>query len=390
MWTRRVFLFLAFFSWTALCVGAHQYNQPLLKMISGAIAAAQRPPRPRSKRFPKNHKFNDTSLGDLARNTRLKMFQGKRAVVFSTDNRGYRQNGSASIENTQVLVIGDSYGVGAGQADADTFPAQLNKRLGVPVYNQSHNLPPTTEFFDDFLNDKGWLNAPHLKAIVIIRALRMATAEGNHLASGGTTKRKPRPQAPPAPSLADIIRVVKTRIEQGSKLRKWFQDTHETLKFRVLNRHSYVRKHNNVNILTLPAGAQQLLGHRGGAANALAERLRSFSKTLEERGVSVFMVAVPEALTTYPELLRPNEVKRLRHPSFLDELLQKCDELKLNCVDLRPVFQANREPYLYLKNDSHWTARAAALAARVVAQAVEPKLKATRPTQPPKTPRSSK
>ena len=56
-----------------------------------------------------------------------------RTVTIDAD--GLRENGRARPSGTPILVLGDSFTFGDEVDDADTWPAQLEARLGRPVLN---------------------------------------------------------------------------------------------------------------------------------------------------------------------------------------------------------------------------------------------------------------
>jgi hypothetical protein len=100
------------------------------------------------------------------------------------------------------------------------------------------------------------------------------------------------------------------------------------------------------------------------------EMVVAFSKILESRGVDFIFSPVPESGTIYPELFAPEERTRVPASSFLDRLITGVRDRGVHVVDLRPVFEASRTPYLYLPDDTHWNGRATRLAAEAWSEAV--------------------
>ncbi|MFB3117926.1 MAG: hypothetical protein ACE1ZP_04100, partial [Myxococcota bacterium] len=75
--------------------------------------------------------------------------------------------------------------------------------------------------------------------------------------------------------------------------------------------------------------------------------------------------------TIYPELFPREAREALAVPSFLDLLIDGSREQRVQVVDLRPIFRANKSPYLYQPDESHWNPRAIALSAAALAKAVQ-------------------
>src|SRR5437868_4550061 len=56
-------------------------------------------------------------------------------IVYTYDQDRLRVHDAASARNAAVVVAGDSYTEGAEVAEGETFPAALQRMLGVPVAN---------------------------------------------------------------------------------------------------------------------------------------------------------------------------------------------------------------------------------------------------------------
>lgn len=78
-------------------------------------------------------------------------------------------------------------------------------------------------------------------------------------------------------------------------------------------------------------------------------------KWLAARGIHYLLVVVPNKSTIYPEFM-PHHLRRLPHPSRLDQLLQyigKSTGIKI--LDLRiPLLVAKKNQLVYSRTDSHW------------------------------------
>lgn len=89
---------------------------------------------------------------------------------------------------------------------------------------------------------------------------------------------------------------------------------------------------------------------------------------LAERGARYVVVVAPDKHTIHPEHLPPR-LKRVSSSNRLDRVLAGLARAGVEAIDLRPALRAGlAEGPLYLKADSHWNQRGAAIAARVVAE----------------------
>jgi hypothetical protein len=103
---------------------------------------------------------------------------------------------------------------------------------------------------------------------------------------------------------------------------------------------------------------------------AVIAMVRAFSAFLAKHGVHLIYCPLPESGTIYPEFFPEEAREALAVPSFLDRLIDGSRVQGVQVVDLRPVFRANKSPYLYQPDDSHWNPRGISLAAAALAEAV--------------------
>src|SRR5258708_8130839 len=87
--------------------------------------------------FPPNTRYdNQKSYGDLANLGNLREFRQYRHEIFTTDFRGFRNlSQSESNSRPDILLVGDSFGAGAGVTDMDSPGVQLSAALHPNVYN---------------------------------------------------------------------------------------------------------------------------------------------------------------------------------------------------------------------------------------------------------------
>jgi hypothetical protein len=103
---------------------------------------------------------------------------------------------------------------------------------------------------------------------------------------------------------------------------------------------------------------------------AVIAMVQAYSAFLAEHGVHLIYCPLPESGTIYPEFFPEKAREALAVPSFLDRLIDGSRARGVEVVDLRPIFRANKSPYLYQPDDSHWNPRGISLAAAALAEAV--------------------
>ncbi len=86
--------------------------------------------------FQANRRFeSERTHGNLSNMGNLPALRQIRPQVFTTDANGFRNPPGADRVRPDVVVVGDSFVVGYGVTDADTFPVQLSALTGGRIYN---------------------------------------------------------------------------------------------------------------------------------------------------------------------------------------------------------------------------------------------------------------
>lgn len=111
------------------------------------------PTMPLVSRYQANVSYSGETYGDLAAMSGEKSLQEKRPIEFKTDAFGFRNNNFSDQNIYDVIILGDSFGVGIGTTQEATFASLLASRYGLRVYNLSMQGSPwqgyinlTTEF----------------------------------------------------------------------------------------------------------------------------------------------------------------------------------------------------------------------------------------------------
>lgn len=88
-------------------------------------------------RYAKNSFYKGKASGDLAHMLENKDYRQLRNVVFQTDSLGFRNTPGASNKVVDLILLGDSYGVGVGTTQDKTWGTLLAKNYNLKTYNLS-------------------------------------------------------------------------------------------------------------------------------------------------------------------------------------------------------------------------------------------------------------
>jgi lysophospholipase L1-like esterase len=95
------------------------------------------PELPLIYRFTPNVNLKGATFGDLAAMSGKKDWREPRVVEFQTDAFGFRNASLANDQPLDLIVLGDSYGVGDGTSQEKTWPRLLATEQHLAVYNLS-------------------------------------------------------------------------------------------------------------------------------------------------------------------------------------------------------------------------------------------------------------
>lgn len=311
--------------------------------------------------------------GDLGRNAWIEDLRVWRRTRFSTDASGLRN--PANLEWARVVVIGDSYVVGSGLDDAETITAALGREIGEPVYNygMTAGIGPLVYLGDPRSRASPpemviWAPAARTVGPVPLGLESMTAPECRVVPAEGWWRRFER-------SLAWIdegFEAWRSRLENRTVLvamsRSIFHEAYHAVAGKPWEVQSIAV--DGVPALVMALEAQGLLqAPSDRQLAATAEHLVRFGEELAARGSRFIFVPLPDAGTLYEDHYPAAERRRLVSPSFIDCLLEALTRRGVDCVDLRPALRAARFPYLFLRDDTHFSPGGAALVAKSLAAA---------------------
>ena len=282
--------------------------------------------------------------GDLGHHTPL---AAQRRVTWTTDRYGYR-NEDATVPAT-VVVLGDSMVAGSSLDQSEILSARLAQDLGVPVVNlapaDAHAILSQKRFVD---------HRPQAVVLGISERLleQAASCEG----------------PPPRPS-DDLGEGVLDRLSV------WWWVTRDRQKKQPFLEWAESRLYH-LRITSFVGRDGRTLFNRGDGVHTAnpalidqgTQNLVSCGNLLAGIGIAYLPFIVPDKETIYWELL-PSGKKSDAYRHALDRL----KAAGLPTVDLDALFSVERERSLeplYPRDESHWSARAVALASRELAEAL--------------------
>ena len=317
-------------------------------------------------RFRPNVAFDGEVYGDLAAISGDKSLREPRHIRFETGPLGFRNDSPFPVEPVDLILLGDSFGVGSGTSQEHTWGSIFRSRYGARVYNLSVPGSP-------------WLGLMNLKDCVRDVPCRPGTIvlwalfEGNDLdeiyrdyfippAKPGlfgqfnSRYQQFRDRSPirqlldrlnPPPDMV-ALDVEDVRIAGGTVLHYL-----ELYRERSLRTHEQVLRHRNYPLL-----------------EATFEEMRRFCARMKLRPV---VVVIPSKSRVYHEFLADSNRAGQTLPSgFVKALRSICEQSEMPLLDLAPhlVKEARRAlaegELLWWPDDSHWNNRGHQAAAEVV------------------------
>jgi hypothetical protein len=186
--------------------------------------------------------------------------------------------------------------------------------------------------------------------------------------------RRPREKPGVLAAIGPALRLVNQRLGRNNGLTPAFRTGYNGALYR-LRGHPDVVSVEGRPAIVLPLAEQHCFEtpeqrQLAGVIDSVTE----FARQLRERGTTLVFAPIPDTAEVYPELFPPEQIARCARPSLFDRLVPAAREAGVEAVDLRAVFRANKVPYLYRHDDSHWTPRGVRVAAAALAAAIAPHL----------------
>ena len=366
--------FVAFlFALIAVDLAARAFLQDKLYYRPEDIYKNRLPELPSHSLFDRNVSYTGKAWGDLASMTTRDELREERTVTFRTDSFGYRNDHVDTTKPLDLIILGDSFGSGAGTSQADMWDAHFRQKYGLNVYNLS--MPGYSPWHElvTLKRELGRLNVGPQTTVL------WAIFGGNDFDELGLPNLNP-PEA-------GWGRRVATR------LRTFFRRSPiKLLADRVLFHASagVPTDGDSAMVTTLPDGRtflfySQYVRHERRSADDIRQlptipRLQAefadIKKFSEEKGIRVLVAHLPTSYSIYDWVLdnRPPWSDSLVNSSSSAVVLRElCDQNGLMYVDLYPrMLHEARQLYnksgemLWWRDDTHWNEHGHEVAATII------------------------
>ncbi len=304
--------------------------------------------------------WDDLSNGDLANMAGVPQLKHPWRERFTTDEYGFRNPVGTRDRPCDVVVVGDSFGLGSGTGDDEILSGLIRTRAGLGVYNYC-GVPPAL-----FLNDEHFRrNPPAL--VILFCAERDLKLPDLQFPRAPVRDRRIEPCPPgdylPGPPYRNIAswRDFYAELNNPHLLRYHAEPIYKGFLYAVgLYRFPpeifwYDRPHGmfffkdgGERHLFLPAALND--------AKAAAAELKKFKDELARRRVRFLVLVGPDKETIYPDFT-PQLRDRTDTTDLLDSFFRELDQTRVDHVRSHDVLAAYREAHpgewLYFLEDTH-------------------------------------
>lgn len=332
--------------------------------------------------FERNLTMIDAGYGDLIHLGNFHDGEERRSMTFSTDAFGFRSTGGT--QPMAGIVFGDSFAF-SGDTDADTLAAQVGRRIGCRVYNAAGRTPefekPSAREVKAVAARVG-LDSVN-RGVVIVERVERLLVDGPSLEEGSERERRARmmdsarsrvPGFSQLVVFADQLR----RRTRTSSVELLAEDAMRSLKDGRVLPNSYAA---NVTQGTLRNGDRMLFFPGEFRAYERSWPLSTgywvqLDRELKDDHLQLLVVLVPNKYTVYHRLLAEGPAVAVSPGELPARLARELRSRGIPAVDLTDALTSAaeqeyaRRQYIYWREDTHWNARAVAVAAAEVGRAM--------------------
>lgn len=327
------------------------------------------PPLPVLPRYAANVSYSGPTYGDLAALAGDRRVRQYRDIRFVTDRFGFRNEptaGGPTERDAEVVILGDSFGVGDGTTQEHTWTTRLQRAYGLEIYNLSVPGSPWQEFMTLALESNRLRTR---RGAVLVWAL-VGANDLDEYYPGDLS------QLPWNGPFGTLLQSFKT-FQGRSPVRLALQ------RFRYASRAPRVLVRdlgNGKTVLFLPEYAERARRSRGDIVTH--RNFTSFSATFAAtvelarlKALTLTVLAVPSKEEIYSWLLDGVPPwSTPRSPSGFSTVLNEMAELAgVRFLDLAPLLtDASRAAFensgelLWWDDDTHWNVRGHAVVAAVI------------------------
>ena len=326
---------------------------------------------PALPRYVRDAYSKRTTFGDLAAISGNPSDKEERLEIFQSDRRGFRNTPTPTSQPYDVIVVGDSFGMGLGVSQDEHWAALLQKK-GFSVYNLS--MPATC--------------AAHGAARLTLEISELDLAPGativvpvytgNDLEECTTSVDAILAQGPQSRihALGTTIEDYRSRSplrQLGMRLVYRFFFADPVIERRPLS--------NNSSVLfykphIAAAGISRAEVESTPNFTHMAEALVRFKTLAHDHNANLAVVVIPPKEQVYKPLLlgQSNWASTDTTSGFAEAVLSLCHTEAISCLDLTPVLAAEakttfpRGELVWWRDDSHWNQLGHLIATRSIAE----------------------
>jgi hypothetical protein len=325
-------------------------------------------PMPSLWRYAPNVSFEGTLAGDLA----TRDYQEGRLETFETDSYGFRNTAKQALEaqrdGADLIMLGDSFGVGVGTAQNQTWASLFEQEYGLDTYNLSM---AGSGPWQELMNLKIACPRLHCDSRTVVL---WALFAGNDLQDPIGDELEPsvsyswaqrmRVSARTYLNMSPVRNVIDLAINRKSQSRQPVIVRDLPSGRKLIFRTRYVRA------VQLSYDQVRLHPHYPKVA-AVVDEMKRFS---DSEHFPVVVVMIPAKEEVYSSTLSGGDQPGDAQPSgFSRAVRELCQRNGLPYLDLKPYFleEARKQlaqsgELLWWSDDTHWNTRGHALAASIV------------------------
>ena len=354
----------------------------ILRLVAGPLVyyrahselVRQDSDRPGLTRYVPNARSDRSTFGDLAAMSGDPAHRVNRREVFETDNRGFRNSPSARQQPFDLIILGDSFGMGLGSTQEETWTSVL-ERDGHHIYNLS--MPATcaahgaARLAAELPSIPLTRNATVIVPVYVGNDLEECTQEIDMKLS------EQRPLAIAAARIAIDDYRSRSPVRQFAMrlVYRWiFADPVVTTRGLPDGRNVLFYK-PHVRAAQLSVSEVE----HSPNFSVLTKALSKIKTISEQHHTAMVVVILPTKEEMYDSMLRgesPNAIPTTSS-GFALAIMAFCASQALSCHDLTPNFmEAARsalkdKELLWWTDDSHWNTKGNRVAAHLISQAIE-------------------
>lgn len=333
------------------------------------------PELPEVQRYKRNVHYSGETYGDLAAMVGGEHLREKRHVVFRTDSFGFRNSGEVrNREAYDLIVLGDSFGVGTGTTQDRTWVAFLQGRYGLKTYNLSIPGSPWQSYVHLATESKRL--RVHPKSIVLLaifsgndlddyyydRNVKLSDLPWNNTGGKLRVRIKTFVRRSPIRQLLRRLRHAKKSLNQV--LVRDFVDGRKMLFYQPYAE----RKNRTEEVIRTHPNYENLLS-----------TIRKINEIAKEHNATVVLIMVPSKEEVYEWILDGSLpwTTDTRPSGFAAAVDDFCRQSNLRFLDLKPAlveaaekeFKASGE-LIYWSDDTHLNEKGHSLVADVIHRAI--------------------